>query len=39
MAARRPGIVTARLDLGEIAKARGMVPSLKHDRSFAPPAF
>jgi predicted amidohydrolase len=32
-----PGIVTARLDLDEIAKARGMVPSLKHDRSFAPP--
>jgi deaminated glutathione amidase len=34
-----PGIVTARLDLDEIASARGMVPSLKHDRSFAPPAF
>jgi predicted amidohydrolase len=34
-----PGIVTARLDLNEIERARGMVPSLKHDRAFAPLAF
>jgi len=33
----QPGIVTARLDLDEIASARGMVPSLKHDRNFALP--
>jgi predicted amidohydrolase len=33
------GIVTARIDPAEIAKARGMVPSLRHDRSFTPPAL
>jgi predicted amidohydrolase len=33
----QPGIVTARLDLEEIARARAMVPSLNHDRGFAPP--
>jgi predicted amidohydrolase len=32
-----PGIVMAELDLGAVAKARGMVPSLTHDRDFAPP--
>ena len=31
------GIVTAQIDLERIAKARGMVPSLKHDRGFTPP--
>jgi predicted amidohydrolase len=31
------GIVTARIDPAEIAKARGMVPSLRHDRPFTPP--
>jgi predicted amidohydrolase len=31
------GIVTAEIDLERIAKARGMVPSLKHDRGFTPP--
>jgi predicted amidohydrolase len=31
------GIVTARIDPAEIAKARGMVPSLGHDREFSPP--
>ena len=31
------GIVTAEIDPAEIAKARGMVPSLIHDRSFTPP--
>jgi len=31
------GIVTAELDLGRIAEARQMVPSLKHDRPFAAP--
>jgi predicted amidohydrolase len=33
------GIVTARIDPAEIAKARGMVPSLRHDRDFTPPAL
>ena len=31
------GIVTAELDLARIAEARQMVPSLQHDRPFAPP--
>jgi len=33
------GIVTAQIDPAEIAKARGMVPSLQHDRVFTPPAL
>jgi deaminated glutathione amidase len=33
------GIVTARIDPGRIAEARGMVPSLTHDRAFTPPAL
>ncbi len=32
-----PGVVIADLDLAAVAKAREMVPSLSHDRSFAPP--
>jgi predicted amidohydrolase len=32
-----PGFVTARIDPARIAEARGMVPSLKHDRDFTPP--
>jgi deaminated glutathione amidase len=32
-----PGIVTARIDPARIAEARGMVPSLQHDRAFTPP--
>jgi deaminated glutathione amidase len=31
------GIVTARIDPARIAEARGMVPSLAHDRAFTPP--
>jgi predicted amidohydrolase len=31
------GIVTARIDPARIAEARRMVPSLQHDRAFAPP--
>jgi predicted amidohydrolase len=31
------GIATARIDPARIAEARGMVPSLQHDRSFTPP--
>jgi deaminated glutathione amidase len=32
-----PGIITAPIDPARIAKARGMVPSLQHDRGFTPP--
>ena len=32
-----PGIITARIEPERIAKARGMVPSLRHDRAFTPP--
>jgi deaminated glutathione amidase len=32
-----PGIITAQIDPARIAKARGMVPSLQHDRDFTPP--
>jgi predicted amidohydrolase len=31
------GIITAQIDPTRIAKARGMVPSLQHDRGFRPP--
>jgi predicted amidohydrolase len=31
------GIITAQIDPARIAKARGMVPSLQHNRGFAPP--
>jgi deaminated glutathione amidase len=33
------GFVTARIDPAKIAEARGMVPSLQHDRPFAPPVL
>ena len=33
------GFVTARIDPGRIAEARRSVPSLTHDRAFAPPAL
>ena len=33
------GIVTARIDPVKIAEARRAVPSLRHDRPFAPPAL
>jgi predicted amidohydrolase len=32
-----PGVVVADLDLGQVGKVRGMLPSLAHDRPFAPP--
>jgi len=32
-----PGIVFADIDLAQVEKVRGMLPSLQHDRSFAPP--
>ena len=32
-----PGVIAARIEPERIAKARGMVPSLQHDRPFKPP--
>jgi len=32
-----PGVVLAELDLGQVDRVRGMVPSLGHDQTFAPP--
>lgn len=32
-----PGVAYADLDLGQVDKVRGMLPSLTHDRPFAPP--
>jgi predicted amidohydrolase len=33
-----PGVVYADLELGQVGKVRGMLPSLAHDRPFAPPS-
>lgn len=33
-----PGVVYADLDLARVDRVRGMLPSLTHDRAFAPPA-
>ncbi len=33
------GFVSAMLDPARVAEARGMVPSLRHDRDFSPPAL
>ena len=32
-----PGVLLAELDMAEVAKARGAVPALTHDRAYAPP--
>ncbi len=32
-----PGIIYAEIDPARVAKVRGMIPSLEHDRPFAPP--
>ena len=37
-AGEHPGYVMADLDLAQIEEARGKVPSLAHDRAFAPPS-
>lgn len=34
---RLPGIVQARIDIGEVAEAAGRIPSLSHDRDYALP--
>jgi predicted amidohydrolase len=31
------GVVMAELDMAAVTKARGMIPSLRHDRPFSPP--
>ena len=36
-AGEAPGVITAEIDLAEVAKARGKVPSLSHDRAFTAP--
>jgi predicted amidohydrolase len=33
-----PGVTLVDLDMGQVARARAAVPSLVHDRDFAPPA-
>ena len=33
-----PGVVVAEIDTGEVARVRGLLPSLGHDRQFAAPA-
>ncbi len=33
-----PGVVMARIDLDQVAQARARIPSLDHDRPFAPPS-
>ena len=37
-AGTEPGFVTAEIDLAKVDEARGMVPSFRHDRPFAPAA-
>ena len=32
-----PGIVYAEIDPAAVARARGMIPSIEHDRPFSPP--
>jgi len=36
---QKAGFVIAEIDLGKVAEARKMVPSLQHDRKYAPPAL
>ena len=36
-AGTEPGFVTAEIDMAKVEEARAMVPSLDHDRAFAPP--
>ena len=33
-----PGIVVADIDLAEVGRVRGRIPSLRHDRAFEQPA-
>lgn len=36
-AGTEPGFVTAAIDLAKVDEVRGMVPSIRHDRDYAPP--
>lgn len=36
-AGEEPGIIYADIDAAKVARVRGMMPSLEHDRSYAPP--
>jgi deaminated glutathione amidase len=36
-AGEQPGVITGEIDLAKVAEARRAVPSLNHDRPFAPP--
>jgi predicted amidohydrolase len=36
-AGEAPGVITAEIDLAKVEEARGMVPSLRHDREFKKP--
>jgi predicted amidohydrolase len=36
-AGTEPGIIVAEIDIAKVQAARGMVPALRHDRSFTPP--
>jgi deaminated glutathione amidase len=36
-AGEEPGVIVADLDMGAVDRARAMVPSLDHDRDYAPP--
>lgn len=38
-AGEEPGIITAEINLAEVAKTRNIIPSLSHDREFKPPSF
>jgi predicted amidohydrolase len=33
----QPGTISAEIDLSKVAAARSMIPSLRHDRDYAPP--
>ena len=37
-AGQEPGVIVAEIDMSRVAEARAMVPSLEHDRAYAPPA-
>jgi predicted amidohydrolase len=36
-AGEEPGVITAEIDMAKLEEARGMVPSLRHDREFKKP--
>jgi predicted amidohydrolase len=36
-AGEEPGIIYAEIDAARVARVRDMMPSLEHDRTYAPP--